>query len=363
MRRENRQRRPRILIVRLGSLGDIVHTIPAQQRLAARYPSAEIHWVAEGVYSDFLGRVPGVHRIWTADTRLWRRGSTLAPVGRLLKLLRAENFDLALDFQGLLKSAVLARLSGARRVRGFGRGAARERPASWFYTERVDLEYGRRHQVEHHLMLLEPHERGDEPEARFPLDLPVPCVNNVRRRLEERRLVRPILLNPGGGWSTKRWSIERFARLADRIQGELNRDTVFTFGPGEEALIEEARLRVRSAPLHAFPTDILELAALCRLSSLMVSGDTGPLHLAVSQGTPTVALLGPAHPWRTGPFRPEDAVVRHELPCPHPYRRTCRDHFCMDITVESVFSAVLRRLETAERPSPSSPVKPAKLEE
>jgi heptosyltransferase I len=361
MKRKHPETGPRILIVRLGSLGDIVHTIPAQQRLAARHPEAEIHWLAESRYVEFLGRVPGVHRVWTADTKLWRRNSSLTPVLGLLRRLRGESFDQALDFQGLLKSAILARLSGARRVRGFGWGAAREGPASWFYTERVRLEPGRRHQVEHHLTLLDPDERGGVADARFPIRLPEASADAVRRRLEERNLVRPVLLNPGGGWATKRWGVERFARLSERIRGELGRDVVFTFGPGEESLIEEARRRLEGAPVHAFPTDIPELAALCRLSSLMVAGDTGPLHLAVSQGTPTVAILGPAHPWRTGPFCPEDGVVRHERPCPRPYRRTCRDHFCMDIPVDAVFSAVVARLAAAGRHSPAAPGEPAPL--
>ncbi|MEJ2082206.1 MAG: glycosyltransferase family 9 protein [Acidobacteriota bacterium] len=193
-----------------------------------------------------------------------RRGAR--EVLQLLVSLRAERFDEAIDFQGLLKSATLARFSGARRIRGFSRSEAREPTAALFYTDRISTTRDERHQLLHHVDLLDPPACQEPISARFPLSLP--------------------------------------QGLEEKLAGYLR-----------------------------------SLA-----SCLMVAGDTGPVHLAVAMGTPTVAILGPALAWRTGPFDPQDEVVVHSKACPHPYRRKCRDHFCMDIPVEAVFEAVKSRL-------------------
>ena len=336
--------RRRILIVRLGAFGDILLTIPAQQFLGRIDPSCEIHWLAEPPWVPLLRCVSGIHRVWTADTKGWRRGIRQARgIRKLLRELRSQDFDEAIDFQGLLKSAALARLSGARRVRGFSRAELREKAASWFYTDRIETERGR-HQLLHHLDLLSPPSYRGPVSARIPLVLPGGLEDALNAQLEERSSERPILLNLGGGWETKRWAPERFGALATQIEGRLGVPTLFTIGPGEEELGERAVAAARCTPRKCLRIGLLELAALCRRSRLMVAGDTGPLHLAVAMGTPTVAILGPALPWRTGPFDSADETVLHSTPCPHPYSRTCRDHFCMDIPVEAVYEAVERRL-------------------
>jgi ADP-heptose:LPS heptosyltransferase len=258
--------------------------------------------------------------------------------------LRREGFDLAIDFQGLLKSAVLARLSGAAVVRGFSRTQAREGLAALFYTQRVRISEGERHQFARHADLVSPPLWKGPLSARFPLQLPEEVVNYVELNAGREGIDSPVLLNPGGGWTTKRWAPDRFAALAERIEQRLELPTLFTFGPGEDELQEAVRGSLKRIPMRSFSTSILQLAALCRKARLMVAGDTGPLHLAVAMGTPCVAVLGPAYPWRTGPADPADEIVLHDRKCPHPYRRRCRDHFCMDISVDSVFEAVRRRL-------------------
>ncbi len=334
----------KILIVRLGALGDVVLTIPAQQFLCQREPGTEIHWLVEPAWAPLLRCVPGIDRVWTADTKGWRRGIRQAcRIPRLLRALRAERFDEAIDFQGLLKSASLARLSGARRVLGFSRDAVRERNAALFYTDRVST-IPRRHQLLHHLDLVAPPAFDGPVSPQFPLELPEGLEEGLVERIRAIVDQPPVLLNPGGGWETKRWAPERFGALARRIERDLGQPALFSIGPGEESLAERAVSAAGMSPRQCIQTDLLELAALCRQARLMVAGDTGPLHLAVAMGTPTVAVLGPALAWRTGPFNPDDEAVFHAKPCPHPYRRTCRDHFCMDIPVEAVFEAVERRL-------------------
>ncbi len=340
--------RRKILVVRLGALGDIVLTIPAQQLLRRSFPDARFHWLAEPPYRPLLECVPGIERVWTADTKAWRSSVAKArTLPRLVSSLRAEHFDEAIDFQGLLKSALLARLSGADRIRGFARREVREKAASLFYTDRITTSRARRHQVLHHADLVDPPACSGDISARFPLILPQEIEDRLSDRLHRIVSEPPLLLNLGGGWETKRWPPERFAELGRRVERQLGIPVLFTIGPGEEELARRALAAAGAPRERCLQTGLLELAALCRESRMMVAGDTGPLHLAVALGLPTVAILGPALPWRTGPFEPADEVVLHSRRCPHPYRRVCRDHFCMDIPAEVVFEAVVRRLDRA----------------
>jgi ADP-heptose:LPS heptosyltransferase len=263
----------------------------------------------------------------------------------LVGSLRRERFDLAVDFQGLIKSAFLARLSKARKVIGFPRSRLREKAARHFYTSTVPTEHGQRHQVEANLDLVHPPRFPEDASSLIPFAPPEPDCKYVDENLDQLEISRPILLNPGAGWETKRWAAGRFAELAVKIEEDLGLPTLFTYGPGEEHLIAEVSHTMGPDRVRSFPTSIVQLAALCQRSRMMIAGDTGPLHLAVALATPTVAILGPAFAWRTGPFNPQDKVVCHSRPCPFPYKRECEDHFCMDISAESVFAAVVQRLE------------------
>ena len=335
----------KILIVRLGSLGDVVHAIPAQQLLGSQLPQAEIHWLTEPPYAELLRHVPGIKQVWLADTKGWRKElSSLAQIRRLVQDLRKERYDGVFDFQGLLKSALLSRLTGTDCVAGFSKSQLREKLAYYCYTQPVEIEQGKRHQIEVNLDLVDPPRHEGSPSAAIPLRIPDSAEAYLDEQFDKIGIANPILLNPGAGWSTKMWAIERYAMLADLIEKDLNIPVLFTYGPGEENLIRKAGQATGRKRLKTFASSILELGALCRRSRLMVAGDTGPMHLAVALKTPVVALIGPGYPWRTGPFNPDDEVVLHESPCPQPYRRSCRNHFCMDISVDKVYQAVVTRL-------------------
>ncbi len=334
----------KILIVRFGSLGDIVHGLPAQQELHRKYPEAGIHWLAEKPYKPLLETVPFLDKVWAAEMKKWRKNlGGLRHFKRLVKQLRAEEYDLVYDFQGLLKSAITARLAGGRSLLGFDRSLLREKAARFFYSQAASLEPGNRHQVECALDLVAPPRFTGKASAAINFDYPPECIEYIERNFAELEIsTPPVLLNPGAAWETKRWDTRRFVQLAEKIE-KSGYPVIYTTGPGEEHLLEAIR-NESSWPVKTFPTTIVQLSALCSRSALMVAGDTGPLHLAVASGTPTVAILGPAHAWRTGPFNPLDEVVQHEKPCPRPYSRTCPDHFCMDIPVELVYEAALRRM-------------------
>ena len=337
----------KILIVKLGSFGDVIHTIPAQQQIHQHLPDTEIHWLTAPPYAGLLGRIPGIKRVWLADTKKWRKRITsILESVPLIRSLRRQRFDLALDFQGLVKSAVLARLSGAREVIGFTREQSREPASAYFYSRTLPGDNGSQpHAIEINLELtrsLDCSPNGASP--LIPLNIPEEAFSYVDQQLSQAGITRPVLINPGAGWITKRWPAINYGRLLLELRQKAGLPVIVTYGPGEEELVDQMKSSAGSQPLIAFPTDFFQLAALCRRSQLMVAGDTGPLHLAVALGTPTVAILGPTAPWRNGPFNPEDVIVKRYLPCSNSYKRTCDQFICMDIPVKDVFDAVVRRL-------------------
>ena len=342
----------KILIVRLGALGDIVHTLPAQQQIHRRFPKTEIHWLVEPHYLSLLGTVPGITRLWAADTKKWRRQpSSIRSVVPLIMSLRSEKFDLVLDFQRLIKSAFLARLSGSKRVVGFTREQCREPDAARFYTETIQREgQPHCHAIENNLDLVRFLGCGEKTVGRVSLQVPIEAKQYIDTQLDKNDAEHPVLVNPGAGWTTKLWGASNYAQLAHQIRLQLDRAVVFTYGPGEEGLIDAIRRASEPEAIVSFPTDLLQFAALCQRAQLMISGDTGPLHLAVALGTPTVSILGPSPVWRNASFNPEDSTVKRYLFCSDCNKRKCEEFICMNIPVSEVFESVKRRLSLLQAP-------------
>ncbi len=339
----------RILIVKLSSIGDIVHTLPALAALRAAMPQAEISWVVERRSSEILRDNPLVDRLIEVDTKALRRGlmsgETLRAPRQQLRRLRASAFDLALDFQGLLKSASIARLSGARRVFGYSRAALRE-PASALLLSKTVSVPRQIHVIRKSLLLLQGALGIPEPE-----ELSFPIQINAEHEAEAREATahtggKYAILNPAGGWPTKLWSVERFGKLADLLWSNYGIHSLVTYGPGELELAEAVRRS--SASGHARPVglSLKGFYSLARDASVYVGGDTGPMHISVAAGTPIVGLFGPTEWWRNGSPRPEDICVeRNDIDCRVDcHRRSCSKWICMDIEVERVMEAVDRRI-------------------
>ncbi len=288
----------RVLIVRLGALGDIVHTVPLAAALRRGLPSAAaIDWVADERHAGLLEMVPGLDRRIVLRTR---SVPTLAAWLALGRSLRAVAYDVALDVQGLGKSALVARLSGARRVVGLGAPFLRERWARWLYTETADPGRGP-HVVDRNLGIL-----GalglDDREWAFPLRLPAPPAIEAPRGA-------CVVLNPNAAWSTKRWPPERYGAVARHVRRVHGLPCVVIWGPADEARAAAVVAASGGTAVPAPRTDLVELASLLRSAALVVSGDTGPLHLAAALGTPVVGLYGPSDPDRNGPWSPADEIV------------------------------------------------------
>jgi lipopolysaccharide heptosyltransferase I len=339
----------RILIVKLGSIGDIVHTLPALAALRAAMPQAEISWVVERRSAEILRDNPVLDRLIEVDTKALRRGlmsgETLRAPRQQLRRLRASAFDVAIDFQGLLKSASIARLSGAHRVFGYSRSGLRE-PASALLLSKTIAVPRQAHVISKALLLL----RGalDIPlpeEVSFPINT-TPSDEAEAQQAAALTGGRYAILNPGGGWPTKLWSVDRFGTLADLLWSRHGISSLVTYGPGEEDLAESVRRSSVSGKASPVNLSLKAFYSLARGASVYVGGDTGPTHLAVAAGAPIVGLFGPTEWWRNGSPRSEDICVeRNDIDCRVDcHRRSCSKWICMDIEVERVMEAVTRRL-------------------
>lgn len=341
----------KLLIIRLSSIGDILHALPAVQNLRTAYPDARIDWLVEKKMRFMLSVVPRIDHIHVLDTLSLRKVPADLAAWRdayhTIRGIRSTRYDITLDFQGLLKTALLSLLSGAGRRLGFSERLVRERPANWFYTQTLARPQQQPHVTVLNQMLAELAGAVSRHEA---VDLIVRPEDEslVQSRLLSEGLEDFIVINPGGGWSTKKWAPARYGRLAGRIQADLNIPVVVTTGPGEENLYREIALHCPAPSPRHFAVPFLQLIPLIRRARLLVGGDTGPFHLACALQVPVVGIFGPTAPVRNGPWSALDESVVRMLPCSFCGGRKCpTQNECMDIADDEVFQAVARRLQCA----------------
>ncbi len=329
----------RFLLVRLGSLGDIVHALPAASALRDRFPDAQIDWLVEAKWRRLLEGNPDVNEVITLD-----RGS-LGAIGKTASLLRGKNFTCAIDFQGLYKSSLAAFASRAPERIGFRSSYAREGLASMFYTETFNPVGA--HKVDHNLTLARGAGAVNSP-VRFPLAILADDEAVAERELSKYNLREFFVLNPGGGWQSKCWPAERYGTLSDKLRERYGWSGVVTYGPGEEELANAVLNAATGEKPVALPLAMGPLMAVLRRAKFMISADTGPLHVAAALETPVVGLYGPTDPARNGPYGQTDSVVRNARVSETTYRRgATHDPAMMSITVEQVVQAVERRLRRA----------------
>ncbi len=329
-----------VLIVRLGALGDLVHALPAVAALRDAWPEARIDWLVDARYRALLDFVPVVNRVIVV-------GSPGLSLGGVVRSLRRERYEIAIDLQGLIKSAVLARLSGAREVVGFATPLLRERAARLFYITQAEAEAeAGGHVIAKNVGLLRVLGVTSGPWT-FPLTVPASgVVNEVRGLLGIGEDHRFAVLNPGAGWPNKQWPPERFGQVARHLSEHQGWRSVVLWGPGERPLADVVVAASGGAADVAPPTGLGEVLALARAAALLVAGDTGPLQLAAALGTPTVGIFGPTNPARNGPWSPADVTVSRFESCECHHKRRCRRSTpCVqDIGVDEVIDAVDRRV-------------------
>jgi lipopolysaccharide heptosyltransferase I len=341
---------PAWLIVRLGALGDIVHTLPLAAALRAWRPEARIDWLVDVRHRRILDYVAGLSSVIAVDTRRLRGATGLIAV---VRRLRAAGYDLAIDAQGLLKSAALARLAGARRVLGFDRASLREPLARWAYDAAAAPRGP--HVVDRALALAAAAGAPDAPPV-FSLRPPAADIVSRVRAILEIDAAQPFaVLNPGAAWPNKRWPADRFGALAQEIERRHGWRSIVAYGPGEHPLAVSVVTAAdgsaadgsgRRAAELAPSSGLGDLLALLSGASLVVSGDTGPLHLAAALGRPVVGLYGPTDPARNGSWSPRDVTVSRAAHCRCSHQRRCHAaRWCLaDVSVREVADAVDRRL-------------------
>ena len=312
----------RLLVVRLGAMGDILHALPAVTALRTAHPEWVIDWVVEPQWRALLGaedstgrdtkslaaKQPIVDQLHFAPTKQWRKrllaGQTLHEISSLRKILKERGYDTVLDLQGAVRSAVAGRLTGCKRL--VGEAHPREREASWLFTERVETRSA--HVIEQDLELARA-VAGDELapiQPRLPVDRAAEAwADGI---LPASAGEPAVLINPGAGWGAKRWPVERYAEVARALLGRGFRVFV-NAGPGEVLLSDEVVQRTGGSAIPLL-CSLQELIAITRRVAMVIAGDTGPLHLACALGKPVVGIYGPTDPSRNGPYGTEFRVLR-----------------------------------------------------
>ena len=327
-------------MVRLSSIGDVVHTLPCLAALHAN--DWQAGWVVEPPSRPLLDGHPLLTHVAAAPEA---RGHGIRQAVTTGRDLRRHAYDVALDFQGLWKSAAWARLSGAGRVVGFDRPWRRERLSAMLLRETAELNLDAPHVIDKNLALLRTLGIEAVGSREFPLPPAPREADEVERRLGELDAAMFAILNPGGGWTSKLWKPERYGEIAEGLRAR-GLAALVTWGPGEEGLADRVVKASRGSAIKCFPTTLLDYVELARRARLVVAADTGPLHLACAVGTPVVGLFGPTDPARNGPFSPGDVVVRRTPLCAPCHRRKCTLHEgVMDaVAPEEVLRAIDRRL-------------------
>jgi len=312
----------RIVIIKPSSLGDIVHALPTAAALRRRFPKAHIAWVVKREWAEVLEGNPDLNEVIAVDLTT-RRGWWEA-----IGAIRAGKFNMAVDLQGLFRSALLGWLSGAPAHIGFAEG---REGSSWLYRYLVQGGEPSLHAVDRYLLIARSLAAPMEPLG--PSSFPLPADPEIATRiaaLAGNGEGDVVLVNPSARWPTKQWSPESFAVVADELHRRGARVTLIG-ASGDEPIGEQVLRHMHTVPLNLIgQTTLKELIALLRMARVVVTNDSGPMHLAAAVGTPVVALFGPTDPAKTGPYGGGHVVLRSAVPCSPCFSRGCVNPVTME---------------------------------
>ncbi|NSW56757.1 MAG: glycosyltransferase family 9 protein [Armatimonadetes bacterium] len=347
-----------VLIIRMSALGDIICALPVLRAIRDSFPETRIGWVVDSRFEDLLAPDPDIHRLHVAPVSRWKKLSK-SPLAwpRLIserralgRELRQMQYEVCLDLQGILKSGFIARAAGAKRTLHMGSGRIAKR--TWLFPgERIAPISA--HAVERMLPLAGAI-GADISRPRFDLFIPQSDRTHAEHLFAAHSFATTgpvVALNPGAAAVHRMWAADRFATLAGRLHRELDARVVVIGGPSEVPLAQGIARDSGIDPLcTAGKTTLLQLAAVLDRCDVLVTGDTGPQHIAYALGKHVVSLFGPANPLSTGPYGPGHVVIQHSFPCQPCYAHpSCKDFACMKaIEVDEVFDAVARVLANAQ---------------
>ncbi len=350
-----------ILIVKTSAIGDVTHTLPVLNALRKHYPGAKITWLVEEAAADLVKGHRALDRVLVSRRKHWaaemRSGAGFIKAWReirgFIRDLRSTRYDLLFDFQGLLKSGIWVWLADADRKIGFGRGMEHAECSYIFLNERIAPVSMDTHALRREMALLKA--VGIETDE-IVFDLPI----TERDRAEVENLLAGhgidrqktiVAINPVARWPTKLWINERFATVGDHLL-EQGCVVVFTGSPADHGEIDLIISSMKGRAVNlAGKTSLMSLAALYQEADVVVSTDTGPMHIAAAVGTPLVAIFGSTAPWRTGPWGDKHLVLRADLDCSPCLKRNCpKNSECMRaISVEQVVAAVNEILSRGDK--------------
>ena len=332
----------KILVVKPSSLGDIIHALPTVRVLRRAYPQADIAWLVNDSFASVLDGSPVINRVIPFARRRYASVDGWTDFGRFLKKLYRERFDWVIDLQGLLRSGIITLATGARRRTGLSDG---REGATNFYNEHIKVPRSHLHAVDRYLLL--PRQLGLEVDrVEFPL---APDPRGPKAGRESL-----ILINPGARWLTKRWPAPRFSELIACLAARWPDHRIAIIGSSDERLGAEAIARAAHANIEVLAgrTTLPQLMDLMRRARLVVSNDSGPMHLAVAVGTPVVGIMGPTNPRLTGPYPSSAHVVLYAAkPCSPCLKGQCKPPKTMDCMTTIGVSEVIKAVDRLMRKS------------
>ncbi len=342
-----------ILIIKLSAIGDVVHSLPFLEALKGTFPRAHIDWVVEEPAHEIIQGHPMIRQVLVSPRKSlanrFREDRQWLPLAHdvlaFVNQVRSREYDLIIDLQGLFKSGLLTGLSkGKRKV---GMSDSREGAGLFLSEPPVRVDYDR-HAIDRYLQIASYlGARLIKWEGRIP-------VSEADRDSLDRKLAPLgldahglVAINPVAKWTTKCWDPERFALIADKILTEFPFEVVFTGSTGDRSVVTAImEMMNREACNFAGKTTLKELSVLYEKCRLLITTDTGPMHMAAAMGCPVVALFGPTAPWRTGPYGPGHHTIRDPIVCSPCFKRACRHQTCMrEISPEQVVKAVRTTLK------------------
>lgn len=343
----------KILIIKLSSIGDVIHTLPSLYAIRRAHPDAVVDWLVEEDASPIIKGHNLLNDCIVVRRKRWLKKpfslDTWKDVSALIKTLRDKEYDIVIDFQGLIKSSVWAFLSRGKRRIGF----RNKKELSGIFLNDVLPPYNPDiHAVDRYISLA-CYAGADADKIEFPICLSEDEKQRAYTILKENGVDAGepfIVINPMARWRTKLWDKERFARLGSMIVERLGSKVVFTGSHSDLSEIEKiCNLTNRKVINLAGATGIKELISVINLSKLLITVDSGPMHIAAAVGTSVVALFGPTAPWRTGPYGRGHIVIRKELLCSPCFSRRCKEtteFLCMkEIKAEDVMTAVEKKFK------------------
>ncbi len=339
-------------MVKLGAVGDVVHTLPSLRSLRKAFPEAFIAWIVEEKSKDVIIGNPDLDEVIVFERKKIQRGfkslkgigSSIRDISDVLKRLRGYSFDIAIDFQTLFKSGLITYLSGAPKRIGFDKWREFNR---LFTNKRVKSV--KEHVVDKYLELVEATGVSIDPSP-VKIEYSAEDAFYIKGFIDREGLIlkRWVALNPGASWPSKLWGGDRYAFVCDKL-ADAGIPVVIIWGPGEEGLVAGILERVKVRPIVAPKTSIKQLACLLESAGLYVGGDTGPLHMAVAMGTQVVGIYGPSDPERNGPYGEGHRVLQADIECASCWKRVCSSMECMErVSVDDVAKAVISKIHTTE---------------